>query len=85
MSGGDYQKLDPDIFTYIKDLKETGYHNYSTSPELASLLGITCDFENKDKSYRNYFGLYAGLGQQIIEKLDGKFQETLVQIMVKLP
>jgi len=75
MSGGDYQKLDPDISTYIKDLKETGYHNYSTSPELASLLGITCDFENKDKSYRNYFGLYAGLGQQIIEKLDGKFQE----------
>jgi len=76
MSGGDYQKLDPKISTYIKDLKENGYHNYSTSPELASLLGITCDFENIDKSYKNYFGLFSGLGQQILEKLEEKrFQE----------
>jgi len=71
MSGG-YQKLDPKINTYVKILKKYGYHNYATSPELASILGLTCDFENEDKSYQNYFGLFAGLGNQIVEKLESK-------------
>jgi len=70
LSGGAYQKLDPKITTYIKTLKDSGYHAYSTSPEISSLFGITCDFENNDKTYQNYLGLFAGLGQQIIKRLE---------------
>jgi arylsulfatase A-like enzyme len=64
-----YHKLNPKIGSYIKILKENGYHTYATTPEIASDFGLTCDFENTDSSYDNYFSLFAGLGDQVINKI----------------
>ena len=63
-----YHKLDSNILNYIKVLKDNGYHTYSSAPEIATDFGLTYDFENVDSSYDNYFSLFAGLGDQILEK-----------------
>ena len=64
-----YHKLNPKIPSYIKILKENGYHTYATAPDIASDFGLVCDFENNDSSYNNYFSLFAGLGDQVINKI----------------
>jgi arylsulfatase A-like enzyme len=64
-----YHKLNPTIPSYIKILKENGYHTYATAPDVASDFGLTCDFENNDSSYNNYFSLFAGLGDQVINRI----------------
>ncbi len=64
-----YHKLNPKIQNYIKILKENNYHTYATAPDIASDFGLVCDFENVDSSYNNYFSLFAGLGDQIINKI----------------
>ena len=73
MSGENFTKLSPDITNYVKILKDNGYHTYATAPEIASNFGLTYDFENKGSTYKNYFGLFAGLGEQIVNKLENKF------------
>ena len=64
-----YHKLNSKIMNYIKILKENNYRTYATAPDIASDFGLVCDFENVDTSYNNYFSLFAGLGDQIIDKI----------------
>jgi len=71
-----YHKLNPKIRSYIKILKENGYHTYATAPDVASDFGLTCDFENNDSSYNNYFSLFSGLGDQVINKIKSKLFDT---------
>ena len=68
MGDATYHKLNADISSYIKVLKDNGYHTYSSAPQIAVDFGLTCDFENVDSSYDNYFSLFAGLGDQILKK-----------------
>ncbi len=73
MGSEKYQKFNPKIRSCIQILKENDYNTYATSPEITSDLGITHDFENPDKSYNNYFSLFAGLGNQIIQKISANY------------
>ena len=73
MGSEKYQKFNPKIRSHIQILKENGYNTYATSPEITNDLGIVCDFENPDKSYNNYFSLFAGLGNQIIQKISANY------------
>jgi len=73
MGSEKYQKFNPKIRSHIQILKENGYNTYATSPEITNDLGIVCDFENPDKSYNNYFSLFAGLGNQIIQKISASY------------
>jgi len=68
-----YQKFNPKIRSCIQILKENDYNTYATSPEITNDLGVTHDFENPDKSYNNYFSLFAGLGNQIIQKISANY------------
>ena len=63
-----YQKLNSDVKTLAKILKDNGYSTYSTAPKIADDFGLTCDFQNPDTSYDNYFSLFSGLGDQILNK-----------------
>ncbi len=67
-----YHKLNPKIRNYIKILKDNGYHTFATVPNIASDFGLVCDFENNDSSYNNYFSLFGGLGDQVINKITSK-------------
>jgi len=73
MGSEKYQKFNPKIRSCIRILKENDYNTYATSPEITNDLGIVCDFENPDKSYNNYFSLFAGLGNQIIQKISASY------------
>ncbi len=73
MGSEKHQKFNPKIRSYIQILKENDYNVYATSPEITNDLGVTCDFENPDKSYNNYFSLFAGLGNQIIQKFSASY------------
>ena len=73
MGSEKYQKFNPKIRSCIQILKENDYNTYATSPEITNDLGIVCDFENPDKSYNNYFSLFAGLGNQIIQKISANY------------
>ena len=73
MGSEKYQKFNPKIRSCIQILKENDYNTYATSPEITNDLGITHDFENPDKSYNNYFSLFAGLGNQIIQKISANY------------
>ena len=73
MGSEKHQKFNPKIRSYIQILKENDYNVYATSPEITNDLGIICDFENPDKSYNNYFSLFAGLGNQIIQKFSASY------------
>ena len=73
MGSEKHQKFNPKIRSYIQILKENDYNTYATSPEITNDLGVICDFENPDKSYNNYFSLFAGLGNQIIQKISASY------------
>ena len=73
MGSEKYQKFNPKIRSCIQILKENDYNTYATSPEITNDLGVTHDFENPDKSYNNYFSLFAGLGNQIIQKISANY------------
>lgn len=67
-------KANSQISTYLKILKDYGYHIYAKFPEIYSTFSwIAEEFENSDKTYPvkhpEIFRLYDGLGQQIIKKL----------------
>jgi len=71
-----YHKLNSKIRNYIKILKENNCHTYATAPDIASDFGLVCDFENVDSSYNNYFSLFAGLGDQIINKFSSNLLDS---------
>jgi len=66
-----YQKITESTHNYIKDLKEYGYHVYSTMPRPAEHLGITKNFENEDSLFSIHSRLHKGLGDSILEKIKG--------------
>ena len=70
MGGKTYHKLNQNITNYVKILKENGYSTYSNAPSIATDFGLTFDFENKDTTYDNYYSLFAGLGNEILEKFE---------------
>ena len=70
MGGKTYHKLNQNITNYVRILKENGYRAYSNAPSIATDFGLTFDFENKDTSYDNYYSLFAGLGDEILQKFD---------------
>lgn len=72
MGNKSYQKFDSSIRNYIQILKENSYNVYATAPNVASEFGLVSDFINKDSTYDNYYSLFAGLGNKIIEKLHSK-------------
>lgn len=71
MSDNNYEKLDSNIPTYIEHLKKNGYTTFATSSEVNSFLGLTEDFDLKieSSSHNNYFSLFKGLGDKIINKV----------------
>jgi len=72
MSNNTYEKLNSTIPTYVEHLKKNGYATFATTSEINSFLGITEDFDLKIKSstHNNYFSLFDGLGEKIIDKLN---------------
>lgn len=65
-----YQKIAESTHNYIKDLKNYGYHVYSTMPAPAKHLGFTKEFENKDSSFSIHSRLQTGLGDSILKKIN---------------
>jgi arylsulfatase A-like enzyme len=67
-----YQKLNPAIPTYIEHFKKNGYTTFATTSEVNSFLGLTEDFDLKLESstHNNYFSLFNGLGEKIVNKLN---------------
>ena len=68
LGGTEYQKLNPKITNLAKILNDNGYTTYATAPEIANDFGLTCDFQNPDSGYDNYFSLFSGLGDEILKK-----------------
>ena len=67
-----YQKLNPNILTYIDHLKKNNYSTFATTSEINSFLGLTEDFDLTidQTTHNNYYSLFAGLGTKILNKLD---------------
>jgi|TARA_B100001750_G_scaffold28232_1_gene18696 arylsulfatase A-like enzyme len=72
LGGPTYQKFDPKITNLVKILNDNGYTTYATAPEIADDFGLICDFQNPDSSYDNYFSLFSGLGDEILDKIKNK-------------
>jgi len=72
LGGTAYQKLDPKITNLVKILKGNEYTTYATAPSVADDFGLICDFQNPDSSYDNYFSLFSGLGEEILDKIKNK-------------
>ena len=72
LGGPAYQKFDPKITNLVKILNDNGYTTYATAPEIANDFGLICDFQNPDSSYDNYFSLFSGLGEEILDKIKNK-------------
>ena len=72
LGGPAYQKFDPKITNLVKILNDNGYTTYATAPEIADDFGLICDFQNPDSSYDNYFSLFSGLGDEILDKFKNK-------------
>jgi len=77
MSSDTYEKLNSTIPTYIEHLKKNDYTTFATTSEVNSFLGLTEDFDLKLESstHNNYFSLFKGLGEKIINKLDSSLKE----------
>ena len=71
-----FEQLNLDSPTYLQIFKKNGYDTNATMPEIASDFGLTCDFKNDDSSYDNYFGLFDGLGDKILQKLSSNNFKT---------
>ena len=67
-----FNKLNENTVTYFQILKNHGYHFYGILPTLSETIGLFPEFENHDSLYELHKGLYDGIGQSIIDKLDSK-------------
>ena len=76
MGGETYHKVNSSVTNFIQILKKNDYATFSTAPSIAEDFGLTCNFQNKDSTYDNYFGLFSGLGEQIVTKLESKTLNT---------
>ena len=71
-----YKKFPSNSNNIAKILNESGYTTYATAPEIASDFGLVCDFKNPDTTYDNYYSLFAGLGDEIINKFKNNILES---------
>ena len=69
MSADRFRKLDSDITTYVKILKNHGYNTFATAPSITKDFGLTNDFQNSDSTYENSVSLFDGLGNNIIQTI----------------
>lgn len=76
LGGKSYNKLDQNIPNLIKILNKNGYNTYATAPEIAKDFGLVCDFQNPDTSYDNYYSLFSGLGDEILNKFSDNKLKT---------
>jgi len=67
MSSESYQKLNPNVKSFIHFLQENNYNTHAASPPTIDALGLVDDFENKNSNYDNYESIFSGLGDRIIE------------------
>lgn len=65
-----FRRLNPEIPTFTHFLKQLGYDLHATVPKIANEFGLTCNFSDDKKDYENYYSLFAGLGDEIIKKLE---------------
>jgi len=80
MGTNSYEKLNPEISTYIQHLKKNDYTAYATTSEINSFLGLTEDFDLQMESstHDNYFSLFKGLGDKILKKLDSSIKQPWI-------
>ncbi len=64
-----FNKLDKNIVTYFKILKDSGYHLYTHQPTVTKTIGLMPEFENSDSTYDYHFDLDSGLGEKILQTL----------------
>lgn len=76
LGGKSYNKLGQNIPNLIKILNKNGYNTYATAPEIAKDFGLVCDFQNPDTSYDNYYSLFSGLGDEILNKFSDNKLKT---------
>ena len=76
MGGETYHKINSSITNFVEIFKKNGYTTFSTAPSIAEDFGLTCNFQNNDSTYDNYFGLFSGLGKQIVNTLESKKLNT---------
>jgi len=68
-----FLKLDSSIPTFVKILKENGYHAYGTFPNVFTTTNMIDDFENENKTFDPFTGrLENQLGDEIISNLSSK-------------
>ena len=75
LHGHKFSKLHPNATSFIKILKNFGYHAYAIVPDLLEMDSLYCDFENNDKDYSlkpTFTRLYDGLDDRILNKLEPK-------------
>ena len=77
MGDKSYKKLNSKIPNFIEHLKNNGYNTHASASEINSLLGLTADFDlqMKQKHHNNYFSLFSGFGEKIIQKLKSDMKE----------
>jgi len=77
MGDKSYKKLNSKIPNFIEHLKNNGYNTHASTSEINSLLGLTADFDlqMKQKHHSNYFSLFSGFGEKIIQKLKSDMKE----------
>jgi len=77
MGDKSYKKLNSKIPNFIEHLKNNGYNTHASTSEINSLLGLTADFDlqMKQKHHKNYFSLFSGFGEKIIQKLKSDMKE----------
>ena len=76
MSADRFHKLDSDITTYVKILKNHGYNTFATAPSITKDFGLTNDFQNSDSTYENSVSLFDGLGNKIVQTLSSIRTQT---------
>ena len=76
LGGTNYKKYPSDTNNLARVLNEFGYTTYATAPEIASDFGLVCDFKNPDTTYDNYYSLFTGLGDEIINKFKNNIIES---------
>ena len=76
LGGKSYNKLDQNVPNLVKILNKNGYNTYATAPEIAKDFGLVCDFQNPDTTYSNYYSLFSGLGDEILNKFSNNKLKT---------
>ena len=66
-----FNKLSKDVKTCFDVLKKNSYNFYAFKPTVTKTIGLLPKFENNDCDYYYHFDLHDGLGDKIIDLLEG--------------